>query len=404
LLGQGGDTINGNGNDTLQIGRDSIDDSTFKTVQGINVLSLTGASSVEIGSYADNSGLVTISGDNAPATIVQDAIATGAYYFDGSNDLSTVGGNWFEVANIAQLATGKDTIMAGNGTDTLAIDAGASIADATFANVNGVSVLALTGSNSVTLGANAGNIANFTTVVGGTGSSTFNHLASDFNNISLDGSAGTANLFVEANSGMLGSGNDTITGSGNDTLSLGQDSYSDSIFNSVKGINVLSLAGSSDVTLGANAMNAGISDIIGGTGASSIDASATSSNLILDGSNATGANLLIAGSGSDTLIAGVGADTLTAGSGADLFVLNNTTGTADGSNVPTILGFNTALDSIQLPNTGGLSGVTYGLTDSSNVDNSGNEIWNLTNNSTGNILAQVGVIGSYNPNSNLHLI
>ena len=408
-LGAHGDTIVGGlQGDTLQVGQDDINDNSFTNVSSISVLQMTGASDVTLSGNADNSGLVSIEGGSGSDTFTQDAGSGNGYYLDGSNDSSINNGNVFILDNAyQQLGAHGDTIVGGLQGDTLQIGQD-DISDSSFTNVSSISVLQMTGASDVTLSGNADN-SGIVSVIGGAGNSTFSQDAGSGNGYYISGAAETltagGNLFSLNNAyQQLGSTGDTIIGgSGTDTLQIGQDDITDASFAHTSRIEVLQMTGSSDVTLGGAAQSAGINNVIGGTGSSTIDASGTSATMIIDGSQG-GANLITAGSGNDTIIAGSGADTLSAGSGADNFVLNNTTGSVDGSATPTILGFNTTLDSIQLPNFGGFS---YGLADSGHGDTLGNEIWNLTvtgGSNSGNILARVDVIGSQDPNSNLHLV
>ncbi len=316
-----GDTIlGGNGVDTLQIAStETVPDSAFAHVASVSVLALTGSSDVTLGHKADLAGVNDVVGGTGSSTITQGADYNTAATLDGSWGAS----NLFVVPGTAWL--NGDRILGGSGADTLAISSAESIPDAAFGNVSSVSVLSLTGASDVTLGHRA-DLANITGVMGGTGSNTITQGADYYSAAVLDGSYGTGNLFVVPGAVWL-NGDTILGGAGASTLQIStEDRVPDTAFAHASGVAVLALTGSSDVTLGAAAQAAGITSVVGGVGASSIDASATTGNILLDGSNGIGANLITAGSGNDTLVAGFGADTLNGGAGADHFVLGNGAG------------------------------------------------------------------------------
>ena len=214
---------------------------------------------------------------------------------------------------------------------TLTFGQDTAIGDGSFTNVMGISDIVLTGTSAVTLGAgvaSSGGNSLLSAVWGGSGSSTIAQTADFINALQLDGSAGSNNYFAIDTAGVIS--NDTIIGGGGiNTLSLATaDTLTDDAFANVRAINVLTLADGSMAVLGTNAETTGISTVVGSTGGATIDASADGHNLRLDGSAATAANSLVAGSGNDTLVAGQAADTLTGGSGADEFVIGSRAGVA----------------------------------------------------------------------------
>jgi Ca2+-binding RTX toxin-like protein len=204
----------------------------------------------------------------------------------------------------------------------------------------------------VTLG-HAADLDGITGVIGGTGSSTLTEGADFYSGVTLDGSNGSSNLFVVAGSVWL-SDDTIIGGAGNDTLQItSTDSIDDSLFGNISGVEVLSLSGSSDVILGTAAQTAGITTVIAGSGATSVNASSLTCGLTVDLSAALASSQATGGSGADTIIGSSSADTvlgdtLTGGAGADQFVL--------GAKITTITDFDATSDILNLRNFGGLAG------------------------------------------------
>jgi hypothetical protein len=366
---QPGDTIQGGaGKDTLAINNNAygvINDSSFTNVNGISVLSLSAGANVDLGVNADNAGIMTVSGGSGDSTLLQDSTSNNAYYLDGSQDTSTLAGNVFTIDNAAQLS--NDTIRGGSGTDTLQVGNGyGTVTDSSFVQVRNVDVLQLANNGSVILGTNAA-LAGFGTIAGGSGDATFTQSAGSTNHFYLDGSNDIStlggNLFAFDNAAQLG--NDTIAGgSGVDTLQLNSDdSVTDSAFSNVYGVSLLQLTGSSSVSLGSAAQNAGIINVSGGSGTNTLSAAGYTAGILLDNSYATGNSSILGGSGADTLYAGAGtdtlqgyavsttnakSDTLAAGSGADLFILGDTTANAYGNGGVALIQNFSASDTLQL--------------------------------------------------------
>ena len=340
--------LGGTGADTLQISvTDSIDDMVFANVTDVEVLQLTGSSDVTLGHKADYSGLVTIAGGAGSSTITHLIESSNAYVLDGSNGSA----NLFSIAG--SVTASQDTILGGTGADTLQISIADSIDDTLFKNMVDVEVLQLTGSSDVTLG-HAADLDGITGVIGGTGSSTLTEGADFYSGVTLDGSNGTANLFVVAGSVWL-SDDTIIGGAGNDTLQIGTaDSIADSLFGNISGVEVLALSGSSDMTLGSAVQAAGVTTVVAGNGATSVDASSLTSGLTVDLSNALASSQATGGAGADTIIGSssadtVSGDTLAGGAGADTFVLGVATTAA------TITDFDVTADILNLRNFGGTS-------------------------------------------------
>ncbi len=331
--------LGADGDDTLAFANQGvIADTLFGRAGGIEVLQLSGASDVTLGTHSDASGISTVLGGMGRTTFTQDSLSTKSYYLDGSADL--VNGNMFVIANAGQV--GNDTLLGGSAIDTLRVSSGA-LEDISFSNVSSVELLQLTGSGSVVLGANA-DLSGLVSVVGGMGQNQFTQTSASASSYYLDGSLGSNNLFSVADADQA-SIDTFIGGVGTDTMRIDQDVIDDYAFANHSSIEVLQLTGASEVTLGSAAASAGISTVYGGSGATSLDASAMTGSLVINAGSGSGASFLKAGSGADNITAGSGADTLTGwasyantasdtlfgGAGADLFVLGDSSGNGYGN-------------------------------------------------------------------------
>jgi len=291
------DTITGgSSNDTLIIGTsDTIIDSAFTNVNGISALSLTSASSLTIGNLGGFAGISTVISGVAADTIDASAY-TGSITLDAaaSTTGTTLTGSTydclFEVSNAAAL--GNSSIIGGGGNDTIQVTTPAGILDSAFASVHGVSALSLTSASSVTLGSNAQS-SGINSVYGGLGGDTIDQLIADNTATTLLGGTGAANLFEIANSSMLAS--DSISGgssSFSNLLVIGSPAtLSAGSFANVTNIGILSLKSASAVTLGADALSAGISTIVTGTGADTVNASGFGASISINASASSGTTL-----------------------------------------------------------------------------------------------------------------
>ena len=352
------DTIlGGTGSDTVQLGEDLIGDAAFSNHRDLDVVQLTGSSDITLGEKADFAGIATVIGGSGNSSFTQQAINYTSLYLDGSESTT----NLFTLNDGGQLAV--NTLLGGDGSDTLQIATMETLLDTDFINTSSVEVLRLTGSSEVTLGEKADS-AGIATVIGGTGSSTITHADKNYGALLLDGSNGATNLFVINGDAELAV--DTIIGgAGSDTLQLATGArFEDASLANLSLVEVLQLSGTSDVTLASAAALSGISTIYGGSGATSLDASAMTGSLVIDASAGSGASFLLAGSGSDTITGGSGADTLQGwattgnsasdtiygGSGADLFVLGNASsnGYGAGDSKALISDFTGGTDYLQL--------------------------------------------------------
>ena len=356
------DTILGSvGTDTVQLGEDVIGDEAFTNHRDLDILQLTGSSDITLGEKADYAGIATVIGGAANSSFTQLEKNYASLYLDGSASATNI----FTLNDGGQLAA--NTLLGGDGTDTLQIATAETVLDSDFTNHSSIEVLRLTGSSEVTLGEKA-DFAGIATVIGGTGSSTITHADKNYNALLLDGSNGASNLFVINDETALAL--DTIIGgSGADTLQLATGvSFDNTALANVSLVEVLQLSGTSDVTLASAAASSGISTVYGGSGATSLDASAMSGSLVIDASAGSAASFLLAGSGADNITGGGGADTLQGwatsgntasdtlfgGSGADLFVLGNASGNGygNGSSNALISDFTGGTDYLQLKDYG----------------------------------------------------
>jgi hypothetical protein len=333
--------VGGAGIDTVTVGSSAtLGDASFANKSSIEFLQLTENATVTLDGNAYNAGTRTVVGGSGDAKITIGSSETRALFIDAAAAASS----YFSVSSGDQAAALQSLVGSSSGNSTLSVGEGA-VADSSFAHLGNISVLQLNGSSNLTLNTAANAITSLLTVVGGAGSSTISQGADEINALLLDGSAGSSNLFVVAQAGQVS--NDTIRGgSGTSTLAIATaDNLDDGNLANVRGIDVLTLAGGSTAILGANLDLAGISTIIAGSaGSSTINASGSAANLVIDGSRGNSADALTAGGGDDTLLAGSFADTLTGGAGADLFVL----GSGTGDNAVRITDFTVGTDALQL--------------------------------------------------------
>ena len=228
----------------------------------------------------------------------------------GSASLLGDGTTMISLGSAAYLA--KNTINGGAGLSTLAVGgAGAKMNDSLFANDFNISLLSLqsmTGNTALTLGGSA-SAAGFSTVLGGSGNDTL-VLSPLFNHpVYLDAGAGS-DLINLSTPSMLAS--DWISGSmGVDTLALGASAtLGDAFFGNHYAIEVLSLTGSSEVTLGANAQYF-ISTVIGGSGQTTLT---QGEGFPINFIGSKKGNLITINNGNflidDTILGGTGVDTV----------------------------------------------------------------------------------------------
>jgi Ca2+-binding RTX toxin-like protein len=307
------DIVTGNdGTDTLVIANEgSVVNTTLAKVRGVEVLQLSGSSSAVLAANALKDNLQTIVGGEGDTTITQAVAANLPLYIDGSASSSNLVG----VANQALLS--NDTVVGGDGTDTLSITSAGAVADDAFANVAGVEVLSLTGASAVTLGDNATATAGILTVLGGAGNSTFRQTSGALNIVAQGGN----DLFMIDSADIIAA--DTLAGGdGINTLRVSTESeIADDAFTNVTGIQVLALNGASTVTLGGAASAAGITLVAAGSGDSTLTQTADDANATkILGNN--GNDLIVLENtdllAADTIAGGKGINTLSIGGDAEL--------------------------------------------------------------------------------------
>ena len=222
----GTESISGGlGADTLAISASGSFNDNFTRVTGIEALSLTGASSVTLGSAAATTGIASVYGGAGATTFVQ---AQGNTLGGGNTPVAVTltGGtlnDLFSIYGSAYLS--GDSIAGGVGSDTLYL-ATASTLSNVFAKVTGVEALSLTGASQVTLGS-SGQTAGIATVIGGSATNLID--ASAYTTaVTLNDSASTVTSALyggtAADSLVGGSGIDTLRGySGSATLNSAND-------------------------------------------------------------------------------------------------------------------------------------------------------------------------------------
>ena len=358
-LGAGANTvIGGSGSDTIQVVRaGSISDAAFRYESGasIDALSLTSSSSAVLGSNAQSAGISTIAAGIGSDTINASGF-TRAVTLDATSDTigaadlltgSATAGSEFLFSNVSALTV--STVNGGSGIDTIALTAAATLTDAALRNESGKSIdaIQLTSSSSATLASNA-QAAGISTIIAGTGPDTVN-AAGFTRSVTLDATAdttGAADLLTgsaTAGSEFLFSNTSALTastligGSGTDTIALTSPAtLGDAAFSHDSSIERLQLTSSASATLGSYAQAAGISTVIAGTGADTVNASGFTRSVTLDATaNTTAASDLLIGSstaGTDVLFSNVAAltsSTVKGGTGIDTLALTSPATVAD---------------------------------------------------------------------------
>jgi hypothetical protein len=233
--------------------------------------------------------------------------AASAAWFEG-----TAGSDVFSFASEAALAA-PAVIFGNGGSDTIAMTAPATLADADFAHAHNLLTLALTGASSVTLGASAA-AAGIADVATGNGATSI----TDSNTGTLNVNAGA--LAAAALLTLSGSEKFTVTGlQGN----LAATNVTAALNVTTAAASALSIAtGGGTDTITASAMTQGETLALTGSHAATVTvggnlaASAYTGKLTVTVSG-TAPQAITTGSGADSITAANGADTITAGAGAD---------------------------------------------------------------------------------------
>ena len=271
--------------------------------QGTDTLHVINSSARSITSLAGSfDALAVTAGNNFIA--LAESVSAGITSIYGGTGADTISVKKFTKGIniiVAQTALGsgstKDSLMGGNGNDTLTIAEFPSppsspvVNEATFARTSSIEALALnsTGGYSATFGVNALKTG-ISTVYGSTGGNDYFN-ATNF--IDPKGIIKKGLRFVLPGSQQLAT--DTIQGTiYNDTLALasGSQTVDDSKFANVSGVESFQLGdGGNSVGLDTNAKNAGITAVVGGSG----------NNSITQGDNFTTTATISGGGGNDTL-------------------------------------------------------------------------------------------------------
>ncbi|MCX6966017.1 MAG: hypothetical protein NTW41_11815, partial [Verrucomicrobia bacterium] len=359
LLNLAATVAGGTGADTISIttAGETVADADFTDVDSVAALVVAdgAGANVTIGTEAQAGGIVSLFGGTGADTFDASNAAyntTGVYFQGNGGADSLIGGgstDKFVFATSAALNLAA-TVAGGSGNDTISLTThNQAVVDADFTDVLAVQALTFadgTGSSAVLAG--LANTAGIASVYGGSGNDTLTVDETIYTGPTFEGADGTDVLVLSNNAA-------TVT---------------DSFFTNVLSVASFQTAnGANDITLGAQATEAGIATVTGGTGNDILNAVAMTSAVTLMGG--LGEDTLTGGSGgsrqqgwSGTASANTYRDTLTGGSGADSFVLGNAVSNAYGfdSNPATnyralISGFDTgATDDVLVLNALGQSG------------------------------------------------
>ena len=340
----------GDGDDVLSIiddtNLDTIVDNDFTGKTSIEALTLNNddANSITLGSKAAATGIATVTLGSGDDDLTVDSGYTGSITVDGSAN----GANTISLANSSAAAsvtggTGVDTITAGSGDITI-VDAGAD-ADVIVA-----------GSGTMTI-TDAG--AGADVVTGSTGALIITDAGAGADEFTV--STGQFNITAGADGDVLIISNGDLTsddtfagGAGSDVIRIDNaTTLVDKDFTNVTSTFTLNSAVADvalDVTLGAEANEAGLVDIDGGTASDVIDGAGMTLDLDIDdeGGNNTitggaGNDNIATGAGADSITGGAGNDTLSGGNGADIYVFSST-GALNGDDTITFVQADDRLD------------------------------------------------------------
>jgi Ca2+-binding RTX toxin-like protein len=331
---------------------------------------------------------------------------------DANGDVSAASAAWIEgtsgnnsFAFNSELALAPTTIFGNGGIDTIVMSAAVTLIDVDFANVHGVQHLQLTGSSSVTLGADAVNTgintvstgSGATSVTDSAGSALAVNAAALANNTALTLSGSTA----ESVTGLVGdisasglTGALTVTSAQNTvdhgiaiTTGSAATSITDNFSTDTVKVNASALTNNAVLTL-VGAANDVVTGLIGDVSATGLTGSLTVTTaqnnvddgiLIHTGSGTTsitdsfstdtvtvigtsGSNTIIMSGSANFLVTGAGgADTLTGGSGHNTYVYAATTDSTPSSH-DTVTNFHVASDKIDFSAISGLNSNTQPVT------------------------------------------
>jgi Ca2+-binding RTX toxin-like protein len=317
-----------------------------------------------------------------------------------SDDVTSVGTLTF---NGAAEADGMFSVTGGAGNDNIT---GGALAD-TINGGAGVDTIAAGGGNDLVNGGDGNDI-----IDGGLGNNTLNGEAG---NDSISGGAGVDTIdggvgddtivgSLGADSLSGGDGNDTFQyaavatltanaavdgGAGTDTIALTAAGLTvvDADLVNVHNVEVLQTgAGANFVTLGANAVAAGMTNVTGGAGNDTIDTSAVAYtlNAVIDAG--AGDDNVTTGAGNDTITIGAGDDTVTSGAGNDTIVGGANVDGAD------VINGGTGSDTLTLA-----GGATAGVADGGAYAGAGVTLTSVTNVETITVAAGLAAVDNVSP-------
>ena len=254
----------------------SVVDANFANIAAGTIQALygVGGTSIVAGTRALAAGVSTLFGDASADNLNASAYGTNAVTLSGGGGADNLtgassGANTFLFQNqvnfIASNATGGTSI------DTIAFQNAVTIADADFGTYSGMDAVQLNGTAASTFEFGAfGSAAGITSVTGvGSGAVTFT-LSSNTNAVTFVGGAG-ADQFIITGSNVFtaasisgGAGIDTLTFNTPDTVS---SSIADSSFTRIAAgtIEVVTGTGATSITLGSNALAAGVTTVAVGS-------------------------------------------------------------------------------------------------------------------------------------------
>jgi Ca2+-binding RTX toxin-like protein len=313
-------------------GNNNVTGGTFSTrvTTGAGQDSVTGGSGVDsIYTYGGNDTIIVGStGDYVEAGDGVDSITASA---GGDVEINAGAGN--DTITFGSALTSADTLIGGDGTDTLNI---ATAANGSFVNVSGIESVVVTGTSTVDLGANDLSIAgksfdltntnNQTVTVysGFTGSLSF-AIGSGTDNDKVDASASSAVITVTGNATYFDAGDSLAGGNGSsDTLVLVADGSAN--LTQVSGFEIINISGNATSTQDVSLAITGSTDLT----ITATSMSNSSADLTITSSSLTGDVTLSAGSGADSITAGSGTDSLYGFAGNDTLNLGSGDDFADG--------------------------------------------------------------------------
>jgi Ca2+-binding RTX toxin-like protein len=342
----GEDSVDGGaGVDTLQLaaGATNLD---FLNVFNVEKLALGSDGTTTLGSYAQQAGIAQVNGTSGNDVINASSYTTGLTVVSaaGNDNLKTGSGNDVFVFSGTSELNASDTIVAGEGQDTIRLDYGtvstlvanngtAANVTVTLGVVTGVETIVVNdlasknqdGAVSITFDASYG-----TNTLGESGAA---------NVITIDGSALD---YVKASSGTVTQETLTVNASAN----AGDDILT-TLVNEAEAVNVTGGAGNDSLTGGGAADTlvggSGNDDLTGNAGADSLSGGA-GRDLILGGA---GNDIVNGDDNADIIVGGAGADNLTGGAGPDVFGIYAQADSKTGS-VDTITDFTTGSDRIYI--------------------------------------------------------